>query len=305
VMRKLCWAIVALVVVALASWLYYSHAARPQLLPDGKPPLFTRLLVVAAHPDDETIGAGVLMARTRRYGGAVRVIVVNTGIAAWRAGDHAALFAERRAQTLAALALAGVAPDDVTFLGIPDLATGERFSSVVERLRAEIREFHPDGVAVSAWEGAHPDHDLSHYAVAVATDLGATVPVWEFPEYNRRYLGTGRAGFLQEDWPFLDLGLTPEEAKLRRAMMACFPSEGPFVWRFGEQPELLRPLPRYDYRLPPDLLPYQTLFGKRGLYYYYRLVRPVVERHPVGCTRLSAPGSRGTAGPSRAPCAPG
>lgn len=304
-MRKLCGALLALGAAALVLWIYYSLAARPQALPDATPPRFTRLLVVAAHPDDETIGAGVLMARTRCRGGEVRVVVVNTGIAAWRAGDHAALFAQRRAQTLAALALAGVTPDCVTFLGIPDLRTGERFSEILERLHAEIREFRPDAVAVSAWEGAHPDHDLSHYAVAVATERGTAVPVWEFPEYNRRYLGTGRAGFLQEDWPFVDLGLTPEETELRRAMMACFPSEGAFVRRFGDQPELLRPLPRYDYRLPPDVLPYQKLFGKKGLYHYYRLVRPVVKRHPVGDARVSAPGSRGTVAPSRAPSAPG
>ena len=304
-MRKLCGAFLALGVAALALWIYYSLAARPQALPDASPPRFTRLLVVAAHPDDETIGAGVLMARTRRHGGEVRVLVVNTGIAAWRAGDHAALFAERRAQTLAALALAGVAPDNVTFLGIPDLSTGEGFPALVARLHAEIREFYPDAVAVSAWEGAHPDHDLSHYAVAVATERGTAVPVWEFPEYNRRYLRTGRAGFLQERWPFVDLGLTPEETELRRAMMACFPSEGPFVRRFGEQPELLRPLPRYDYRLPPDVMPYRKLFGEKGLYYWYRLVRPAVKGHPAGDARLSAPGARGTVGPSRAPSAPG
>ncbi|MBC7106269.1 MAG: PIG-L family deacetylase [Firmicutes bacterium] len=304
-MRRVFPAMTALAAAALAGWLYYALASAPRVTAEAGPPSFTRLLVVAAHPDDETIGAGVLMARTRRHGGEVRVLVVNTGIAARRPGDHAALFAERRAETLAALALAGVPPEGVSFLGIPDLGTGAAFPAVVERVRAEIGAFRPDAVVVSAWEGAHPDHDLSHYAVAVATDLGAAVPVWEFPEYNRRYLTTGRRGFLQEDLPFVDLGLTAEETALRRAMMACFPSEGPFVMRFGEQPEMLRPLPRYNYRLPPDILPYRQLFGNKGLYHYYRLVRPVVKRHPVGRTAPSARGFRGTTGWSRAPCVPG
>lgn len=285
------WAALVAGVTALMFAGYCYLAPRPSALPDNAPPRFSRLLVVAAHPDDETIGAGVLMARTCRQGGQVRVIIVNTGIAAWRSGDHTALFAERRGETLAALALAGVPPKNVTFLGIPDLQTAAHFFSLVATLRSEIQEFRPDGVVVSAWEGAHPDHDLSHYAVVVATDRGATVPVWEFPEYNRRYSRTGRAGFLQEGWPFVALGLTPEELGLRRAMIACFPSEGPFVRRFGEQPELLQPLPHYNYRLPPDILPYETLFGKKGLYYYYRLVAPVLGERLITLPDIS-PGDR-------------
>lgn len=283
-MRKIRWVALAAAAVAVLLVAHFLFRARPQPLPEEAPPRFGRLLVVAAHPDDETIGAGVLMARTRQQGGQVRVVIVNTGIAAWRPGDHAALFAERRAETLAALGLAGVPSESVTFLGVPDLESGQRLSFIIDHLRAVMRSFQPDGVVVSAWEGAHPDHDLSHFAAVMATEGGTAARIWEFPEYNRRFLKTGRAGFLQENWPCVDLALTPEEMDLRRAMMACFPSEGPFVRRFGDQPEMLRPLPRYDYRVPPDVLPYRQLFGSKGLLYYYRLVRPAVDRN------LRAPG---------------
>jgi hypothetical protein len=39
----------------------------------------TRLLVVAPHPDDETLGAGGLIQRVRHAGGAVKVVFMTNG----------------------------------------------------------------------------------------------------------------------------------------------------------------------------------------------------------------------------------
>lgn len=92
----------------------------------------TRLLVVAAHPDDETIAAGGLIRRVTAAGGDVRIVILTSGDAFYAglraidpeprptAGDYREYGEQRERETLAAMATLGVAADHVTFLGFPD-----------------------------------------------------------------------------------------------------------------------------------------------------------------------------------------
>jgi len=92
----------------------------------------TRLLVVAPHPDDESLAAAGLMQRVRAAGGDVRVVVLTSGdafsdgvvseerIASPTAGDYRQYGTLRERETIAAMAVLGVAPAHVTFLGFPD-----------------------------------------------------------------------------------------------------------------------------------------------------------------------------------------
>ena len=92
----------------------------------------TRLLVVAPHPDDETLGAAGLIQRVRTAGGAVRVLMMTSGdgfpegveraegIAHPRASDFRNYGQARERETVGAMALLGLGPAQVTFLGFPD-----------------------------------------------------------------------------------------------------------------------------------------------------------------------------------------
>jgi len=93
-----------------------------------------RLLVVVAHPDDETIGAGGLIAEARRAGARVTVAVVTNGdsnrLSAAvlshtirpRAAQHELEGRVRQQETRAALARLGVPSADIVFMGFPDRA---------------------------------------------------------------------------------------------------------------------------------------------------------------------------------------
>jgi LmbE family N-acetylglucosaminyl deacetylase len=73
------------------------------------------VLVVAPHPDDEVLIAGGVLARARKEGKRVAVVVVTNGdFTCERDGNV------RQDETIAALASLGVAEDDVIFLGYPD-----------------------------------------------------------------------------------------------------------------------------------------------------------------------------------------
>ncbi|MBX5476475.1 MAG: PIG-L family deacetylase [Clostridia bacterium] len=122
--------------VAPASFLLFHAEAggRPPLPPEQlpMPTAATRLLVIAPHPDDETLGAGGLIQRTLAAGGDVHVVVVTAGDSFGRAAilwtghlkpgpqDYRALGAERLRESRRATSILGLRPDQLTELGFPD-----------------------------------------------------------------------------------------------------------------------------------------------------------------------------------------
>src|SRR5215471_7803950 len=111
----------------------------PAVQADQQPPLLalsfssaTRLLVVAPHPDDETLGAGGLIQRVLHAGGAVKVVFMTSGdgypvgvalarhIQHPQAQDYREYGMLRQQEARHALAILGVSAKDVVFLGFPD-----------------------------------------------------------------------------------------------------------------------------------------------------------------------------------------
>lgn len=99
----------------------------PLVVPAG-----LRLLVIAPHPDDESLGAGGIMQQTLAAGGHVQVLFMTngdgypeaveaaTGHREASADDYRGFGELRRAEALVALARYRVLPLAVTFLGFPD-----------------------------------------------------------------------------------------------------------------------------------------------------------------------------------------
>ncbi len=129
-----------------------------------------RVLVVAPHPDDETIGCAGAILALRRTGARVEVLVVTDGAASHRLSvSHppARLARVRSRETRAACAVLGVRAGQITMLGAPDggLDTLGR-SARVRFARALAKRARYDLVLMPDPDDAHPDH--RHVARAVA-----------------------------------------------------------------------------------------------------------------------------------------
>jgi len=106
----------------------HRHAPAPTLTVSRE----TRLMVIAPHPDDETLGAGGLIAQTRASGGAVRVVYLTDGDGypeGVRVAEHVDVPTAddyrdygRRRQHEARKAMRELQVDEraLTFLGFPD-----------------------------------------------------------------------------------------------------------------------------------------------------------------------------------------
>ena len=141
------------------------------------------LVVAAAHPDDETLAVGGLVARAHAAGLPVRVVVATDGSAshpdatAWTPDQLARV----RAVEVAA-AVDSLAPgSSVVHLGLPDGGLADAGTTLEDALAAECDEGRV--LLVAPWTAdGHPDHDaLGRAAVEAGRRTGARValyPLW-------------------------------------------------------------------------------------------------------------------------------
>lgn len=147
---------------------------------DGAPP--HRVVVLAAHPDDETLGAGGLIAHLASAGSDVHVVVATAGEASHPRSSTVTPteLAERRAREVCD-AVRELAPRaQVHLIGLPDGRLVEHRAQLVAVLQQLIE---PGCWLVAPWRGdAHPDHDAAGQAAStVATIAGVRLleyPVW-------------------------------------------------------------------------------------------------------------------------------
>jgi LmbE family N-acetylglucosaminyl deacetylase len=86
-----------------------------------------RALIVAPHPDDETLGCGGAIALLRSIGCDVRVLVVSDGTLSHPNSQKyppLALRELRESETISALAVLGVDATTINFLRLPDGGVG-------------------------------------------------------------------------------------------------------------------------------------------------------------------------------------
>ena len=134
---------------------------RPRLELDG----VDELLVVAAHPDDETLGAGGLIAECVGRGIPVHVVVVTDG-------------GERRAAELEiAMTVLGAT---WTVLGFEDGATREHRAEIALALEPLISGTSENALVLAPWRGdGHRDHRVVGEIVAgIGGRRLAEYPVW-------------------------------------------------------------------------------------------------------------------------------
>ncbi len=145
-------------------------------------------LVLAPHPDDESLGCGGLIAEACVAGRPPLVVVATDG-----AGSHpnsavwpAPRLRERReAETRDAVACLGLPPDRLAFLRLPDTRApreGQAFEQVVDRLAALAASHRCDTILAPWRHDPHCDHEAAwHIADALAARQELRLlayPVW-------------------------------------------------------------------------------------------------------------------------------
>jgi LmbE family N-acetylglucosaminyl deacetylase len=171
------------------------------------------LLVLAAHPDDETLGAGGLLARFAERGLPIRVVVVTSGSPE---GDAAA---ERRRENELARALELLAPRAaITLWRFPDAATGDHRDELRQRLTELFADTPSDWLVAAPWAGdGHHDHRVVGELVA---ETAGEHEVVAYPIWMWHWAAPDDA---EVPWPLLVSN--PVDADLKRRALERYPSQ--------------------------------------------------------------------------------
>lgn len=132
------------------------------------------ILVYAAHPDDEVLGAGGTLRKATELGSTVHVYLPATGVHARRnVQDDAqrdAALGQLRADVYAAMDPLGVAHENVTLGAFADNEMdGVTRLTVIHALEAVIERVRPDVILTHHWRCTNVDHQRCHEAAVVAT----------------------------------------------------------------------------------------------------------------------------------------
>ncbi len=220
------------------------------LRPGGRP------LFIFAHQDDETVLAGII---SRIVGddrcGTFTWWTNGDGLAPLTGESPQAYAKIRMAEAEEAMRRLGAQPHRKRDLGSSEIENYRRFTHVAaggqlrqaalhyflaeaERVERVIREANPDRVFLLAWQGGHPEHDLTHLMTARAVkklrqETGRPIPIIQCPAYEYVILCALRFN------PWFDgdrrrIELTPEERQKKRAVFDAYPSQQELFRRFEQ-----------------------------------------------------------------------
>jgi LmbE family N-acetylglucosaminyl deacetylase len=143
-----------------------------------------RLLILAPHPDDESLATGGLIQRAVKAGAKVRVLFATDGDNnPWpqrflerklqiSLTDRARWGRRRRKEGLTALGMLGLPKGSVRFLGLPDQGITNLLmraeEGVLFTLWAEMQEWEPTLFVIPSATDAHPDHSALFVLVHLA-----------------------------------------------------------------------------------------------------------------------------------------
>lgn len=193
------------------------------------------VLVVAPHPDDETLGCGGAIAQLQQLGYPVQVLVISDGTQSHPLSQQypaPQLQQLRQSETRAALAVLQVEADCVTFLGLPDGAVPHLDLTVdpanpiaqaaLEQCRTYLRRVQPRTIFLPYQHDPHRDHratwKLMQAALSVLPQPPQAIeyPIWDWDPQQRQPLG--------DRYRAWRLDIAPQ-VELKRQAIHCYRSQ--------------------------------------------------------------------------------
>ncbi|GGA18095.1 PIG-L deacetylase family protein [Dyella nitratireducens] len=217
----------------------------------------TRLLVIAPHPDDETLGCGVLLQQVLAAGGDVCVLLLTDGDNnPWpqrylerrvhiNAAARRRWGAKRRGEVMQALKRLGVSASALYPLGWHDMEVTSRLrndaTGSIAPMRAVIEAFQPNLMCGPALRDNHPDHGAAHVLCRLALAGMEPAPrLLAYPVHG----GAGTAGYP------ISVDATAEQHQRKLAALTEHQTQmalsGQRMLRLADSPERYMPADRRE-----------------------------------------------------------
>jgi LmbE family N-acetylglucosaminyl deacetylase len=213
-----------------------------------------RVVLFAAHPDDEVIGASSQFHRIRD----LWIVHATDGAPANMRDAHAHGFSTReeyadarRKELVNALSIAGIEPWRALEIGFCDQETTRHLHQLTEAVTRLLRNLQPDAILAPAYEGGHPDHDSVAFAVHHAARITKIGSLTEYALYHNRAGNLHSGEFVAGSHPGETVLLDDAEKRLKARMLDCFVTQRETLSYFRRECESFRAAPDYDFAAPP------------------------------------------------------
>ncbi|MDZ7637930.1 MAG: PIG-L family deacetylase [Bryobacterales bacterium] len=222
------------------------------------------VLIVVAHPDDETLGCAHELLRRP---GECRILHTTDGAPFearfWEqagAASREAYAQSRHAELRSAMEIFGIGERQIATLPIADREAARQLPALTAAIRETLLRDFPSVVYTHPFEGGHPDHDATALAVQRALAglraEGLAVPAHrEFTGYHARDGEFFSGAFLHVEGVVTEVPLSEEEQACKRAALNEFHSQQRVIQRFALSPQRWRAAPRYDFTQRPHAGP--------------------------------------------------
>ncbi|HZS47506.1 MAG TPA: PIG-L family deacetylase, partial [Blastocatellia bacterium] len=208
----------------------------------------------------ETVGAGALLKRLPT----AAIVHVTDGAPrnmtdAIAAGFHTRedYSQARRAEAVAALHLAGISPDQEQSLDFVDQEASLDLVRLSRKLAEILDQLKPEVVLTHPYEGGHPDHDATAFALHAACRLlrrckKSSPKIVEFTCYHNRNGSIEVEEFLpSENSEIKTTKLSESERDFKLKMIQCYTTQRETLRVFPIVFERFRLAPKYDFTVPP------------------------------------------------------
>jgi LmbE family N-acetylglucosaminyl deacetylase len=214
-----------------------------------------RLVLLAAHPDDETIGASLLLARFPQ----TQVVYLTDGAPRDRRfwspnakGSREDYAETRRREARNALAVAGVLPRQIVWLGAVDQDAIFQAPRLTDMFAEVLRKHQPEIVVTHSYEGGHPDHDAAALIARMALSrVTQETLLLDVTSYHAQSGSCVTGKFLNADTNEIVCELGGEDCARKRRMMDEHVSQRAVLAGFTVDRERFRPAPEYDFTKAP------------------------------------------------------
>jgi LmbE family N-acetylglucosaminyl deacetylase len=221
-----------------------------------------RVAIIAAHPDDEIVSAGALLRRLSLSSGRLHALHVTDGAPRNGVDAQALGFRSvesyrraRRAELRLALSEAQIRCVQLHSIGMPDQQAAYSLPLLARTIAYHLMRHRVDIVLSHPFEGGHPDHDATAFAVHAAvsmlsSDVGPLIA--EFTSYHAEGDGVRTGAFLNgSSRDEAVLTLDGRERSIKRRARDCFASQARVLAQFPLAHERFRIAPPYVFTEPP------------------------------------------------------
>jgi LmbE family N-acetylglucosaminyl deacetylase len=215
-----------------------------------------KILVIGAHPDDVEFSSGRLLLRRK---GINSYAIVMTDGRKGQDGTPCQRVSEKEYAKVRINETKNALKQLKTkafFINAPDQDL-VKYPNVIEKLLSLLYKINPDYILIPPYEGAHPDHDVTHlYSVIAAMNFGLTdKQIIEYGSYNNYQGKFNIQKFIPNKNKEYVLNPNKYEQKKWNKIMKLFVSQINQQKYYIPQSkyEIFRTIPQYDY----TKLPYQ------------------------------------------------